>query len=154
MRNTTQTIQDAINANAEKVTAWNDAHTESTYTQSKTVLRLLWIFITTSVKIWIRALFKGTMAWKNIGIVLAVSIPLVLLGGLLGAIYAPLGAPLVFLGNFIMIGTVLLLLPRWMIPIILWMVALSFASSSNTTVTTYTTTREYVEDEWGNRTYL
>ena len=138
------TVQEALNKNAAKVAAWDEAHTESTYTQAKPYLKWLWMFAYTSAGIWLKALFTGKMSWKNIGLVLATSIPLYIAGYYVGVyVWADLGVTLFYIGHTIFWGAALLLLPVNGIKIMFWMMV--HGTGNSTTTHTTTTTTRYVK---------
>lgn len=144
-----QTIQDVLNQNAEKVAAWEESHNETTYKQYKPYLKMLWVFVTTSLGIWLKALLTGKMSLKNIGLVLVTSIPLYIMGYYVGIyVWAGLGVTIFYIGHWILWGTILLLLPVNGIKFMFWL--LIFGLSNSNTTTTTTTTTYYVDDD-GNK---
>jgi len=146
--NVKQTIQDSISENRERVDAWNEAHTESTYTKYKPYLRWLWVFIYTSLGIWAKALVTGKMSWKNIGLVLITSIPIMVLGAFVMPIWAAPGVLIWYLGHTILFGAILLVFPVNAIKVMFWMMKTSFEDSNGTRVQRYDV-YSGPDDYWG-----
>ena len=126
-----QTVQDAINKNAANVAAWELEHNEKTmYQKSKPALRILKVFLYTSIGIWLKALFTGKMSLKNIGIVLITAIPLMVIGTYTMNVWTGLGIQIFYLGHTILYGTILLLFPVNAIKVMFWMMKTSFEDAS------------------------
>ena len=131
------TITEPIVNASIRVGDWHEQHSNISNGVDNRLMNILYVFIITSIGIWLKALFTGKMSWKNIGIVLTTSLPLYFIGYHLASIWEVGGAQIFYLGHFIMMGTILLLLPINAIKVFFWLLAAGF----NT---------EYV-DRWGNR---
>jgi len=132
------TVQDAIRSNANKVKAWDKAHTETTYTKYKPYLRWLMVFAYTSIRIWIKALLTGKMSLKNIALVLGTSIPLMLIGDYVAInIWQTLGGSIFYVGQFIFFGACILLVPINMLKIIAWGMECQTGQSSGPPIQRY-----------------